>query len=93
MEKVKATARRSYESHKNLWKERGFVMSVIIGVVFLLIAFVINYFAGSFAQSSVSNPVTDIILDHTRVYDVTFIFIKGAVLFWVAVILFMITIR
>jgi hypothetical protein len=82
MERVKRAAQRSFENHKNLWKDRSFVLSVILGAVLLLSSFVINYFTGTFAERSISNSVTDIILDNTRVWDVTFIFIKGAVIFW-----------
>jgi hypothetical protein len=85
-------ARRSWESHRNLWKDRGFLLSVIIGLALLFLSFVINYFAGNFASRSISNPVTDVILDNTRVYDVTFIFINGAVIFW-AFIIFMLIVE
>lgn len=83
MERVKRVAHRSYESHKNLWKDRHFLLSVLLGVFMLLASFVINYFAGVFASDSVSSSVTDVILDNTRVWDVTFIFINGAFMFWV----------
>lgn len=82
MERVKRAARRSLDSHRNLWKDRSFVMSFILAWVLLLSAFVINYFAGVYASKSVSSSVTDLILDNTRVWDVTFIFINGAVIFW-----------
>lgn len=83
MEKIKRVARRSVESHRNLWKDRGFILSVIVGAAIFLMTLVINFFAGTFADRSISNSVTDIILDNTRVWDVTFIFINGAVIFWV----------
>jgi hypothetical protein len=82
MERVKRTVRKSFESHKNLWKDRGFVLSVIFGIILLSLAFVVNYFAQVFAARSMSNSVTDIILDNTRVWDVTFLFINGAIIFW-----------
>lgn len=90
MEKIKRVAKKSFDSHRNLWKSRGFVLSVIFGVVVLLLAFVVNYFAGVFASNSISNPVTDIILDNTRVYDITFIFINGAVIFWAFMLIMLI---
>lgn len=82
MERIKKAARRTFESHKNLWKDRNFVLSVVAGFILLFSAFVVNYFAGVFASNSVSSSVTDIILDNTRVWNVTFIFINGAVIFW-----------
>ena len=89
MEKVKKAARQSFENHKNLWKDKSFILSVILGVVLLLAAFGINYFAGVFASNSASSSVTDIILDNTRVWDVTFIFINGAVIFWAFMMIMM----
>jgi len=86
MEKVKKSLRASYESHKNLWKDKRFVLSVIVGSIFIIIAFIVNYFAGVFATNSISSSVTDIILDNTRVWDVTFIFVNGAVAFWVFIV-------
>jgi hypothetical protein len=82
MERVKRVVQQSFDSHRNLWGDRSFVLNVIFGVVLLLVAFVINYFAQIFALHSVSNPVTDIILDNTRVWDVTFVFVYGVFIFW-----------
>lgn len=82
MEKVKKVARRSFKSHRNLWKDKNFLLSVFIGTLVLFSAFVINYFAGVFATNSISSSVTDIILDNTRVWNVAFIFVNGAVIFW-----------
>jgi hypothetical protein len=82
MEKIKRTAKKSYDSHKNLWKDKGFIFSSVLGVVLLILTFGINYFAGVFASNSASSSVTDIILDNTRVWDVTFIFLNGAIIFW-----------
>ena len=90
MEKVKMAAHRSINIYRNLWKDKRFVLSVLIGAFALVLSFVVNYFAGVFAANSVSNPVTDIILDNTRVWDVTFIFINGAVIFWVFVASFLV---
>lgn len=86
MERVKGIARRSIESHQSLWKDRHFILSVIVGFVVLIAAFVINYFAGVFSNNSISNSVTDIILDNTRTWNVAFIFIQGAVIFWTFVL-------
>lgn len=82
MDRAKNAVKKSYRNHQQIWKNRQFVLSVIIGIIFLITGFVINYFAGVFATNSVSSSVTDIILDNTRVWDVTFIFVNGAVIFW-----------
>jgi hypothetical protein len=82
METVKKVAEQSLNSHKSLWRQKSFILPVIVGAALLLASFVINYFAGVFANNSVSNSVTDIILDNTRVWNVTFLFIDGAIIFW-----------
>jgi hypothetical protein len=90
MEKVKKVAEHSLRSHKSLWKDRNFILPVIVGVVLLLSSFIINYFAGVFANNSVSNSVTDIILDNTRVWNVAFLFIDGAIIFWIFILIMLI---
>jgi hypothetical protein len=89
MEKIRKIVERSLHSHKSLWKNKSFILSIAVGVVLLLSTFVINYFAGVFANNSISNSVTDIILDNTRVWDVTFFFIDGALIFWVFILVMM----
>ncbi|HAO65045.1 TPA: hypothetical protein DCQ44_03645 [Candidatus Taylorbacteria bacterium] len=79
---IKAGLKRAFNKNRVLWREPSFVLSVIIGIVSLCLAFVANYFAGSFASRSVSSSVTDIILDNTRVWNVTFLFIEGPLIFW-----------
>lgn len=43
---------------------------------------VINFYAGTYANESESNHVTDIVLSNTRVYDVNEIFILGMIVFF-----------
>ncbi|HEY4477149.1 MAG TPA: phosphatase PAP2-related protein [Candidatus Paceibacterota bacterium] len=42
---------------------------------------IFNFYAGSYATDSASNPVTDIVLNNIRTYDVDGIFIYGTMLF------------
>jgi hypothetical protein len=76
--------------HKIVWKSKDFLSSTILGIVFLLISFVANYFAGVYANYSQSNAVSDILLDHLPVYNVEFIFFEVFFLFLISVVLILI---
>lgn len=73
-------------NHENIWKDKDFLISFFLGLILLLVSFFINYFAGLYANSSQSNAVSDIILDHLPIYNVNFIFFEGFFLLWVFVI-------
>lgn len=68
------------EKHKNIWKNKEFKDSVLLGLILLVFSLVVNYFAGNYANGKESNPVTDIILDNIPTFDVGFIFIQGSLL-------------
>lgn len=65
--------------HRELWKNTAFVFSTSLGLVFLLISVFLNYRAGTYAFHSMSNGVSDLILDYLPVKDVHIIFIDGAI--------------
>jgi hypothetical protein len=48
---------------------------------------IINFYAGTYATESASNPVTDIVLSNTRVYDLDGFFVFGPVVMIVFVAL------
>jgi hypothetical protein len=54
----------------------------LISFFILGLALVANHYAGIYVTEKASNPVTDIILDNTRVYDVDAIFVYGPVFMW-----------
>lgn len=58
-------------------------LQIAESLVYLAIALVLNYFAGTFATDNAGNSVTDILLDHLPVLNVDFIFIEGALSFWI----------
>ncbi len=58
-------------------KDRRFLISLLIGLIYLGISLYINFIAGTYATEQVSNSVTDIVLSNTRVYDVDLYFIYG----------------
>lgn len=66
--------------NKNLY-DRSYNASAIMAAIYLFSAFVINYFAGSYATNNASNSVTDILLNILPVYNVTVIFVYGFVIF------------
>ncbi|MFA6273420.1 MAG: phosphatase PAP2-related protein [Candidatus Paceibacterota bacterium] len=67
-------------------RDREFLFSVGLGVAFLLVSFVINYFAGIYATERASGSVTDIILSNIPIFDVDEIFIYGPFVFWIFIV-------
>ena len=64
----------NYKNHIN----KEYLKEAAFAVALLLVSLVINYYAGLYASRIASNPVSDIILSNTRVYDVDFFFVYGA---------------
>ena len=73
--------KRILARHKAVWTQKGFVLSVLFGLLLLALSFGVNYVTGTYASLSASNSVTDILLDHLPVMDVDFIFIQGFAFF------------
>jgi hypothetical protein len=71
-------------------RDREFRNSTILAALFLGIALVCNFYAGSYATRQASNAVTDIILDNIPVFNVSFVFIYGTLLWWTCLILVLI---
>lgn len=69
-----------WKKHKNLWGQKSFCLSFGFGLVLALITFTANYFANLYAISHSDNTVSDIILDNLPAQDVTSIFLGGAVI-------------
>ena len=76
-EQLQERFRRIHQPHITSTK---YWLSLIVGLVFFVIALVFNFYAGKYATDSMSNSVTDIILSHTRIYDVDGIFIYGSII-------------
>ena len=60
----------------------AFLWPFIAAFSMLIVANIINYYAGTYATERASSPVTDIILSNTRVYDVDGLFVYGTLAFW-----------
>lgn len=70
-----------WQKHKAFWRQRSFVLSVLLGAVFLAASLFANYYANSYTAVHASNYVTDILLDNLPVVDVHLVFSEGAVIF------------
>ncbi len=78
------------EKYKSCFKDRRFLLSLIMGFLFLAASIVIAFFAILYATESASQPVTDIILNNIPVFDVDGLFIYGPVVFWLIIIAYLI---
>jgi len=70
---------------KVAFKDKNFLISLLIGFFYLGISLYINFVAGTYATEKVSNSVTDIILSNTRAYDVDLYFIYGPLVLFIFV--------
>ena len=68
-------------------KDAEFRNSTLLAIVFFLASLVCNFYAGSYATREAGNSVSDLILDHLPVYNITYIFIYGTVFFWTILVL------
>jgi len=64
------------------WTNRKFLSSLFWSSLFLVLSLIFQFYAGTYATEQASNPVTDIVLSNTRVYNVGFVFVYGALTFW-----------
>lgn len=73
--------------HKSCWSQKSFLFSALLAFLFLASSLVVNYAAGNYATEKASKGVTDIILDNLPIMDVGGIYIYGAVLFGLFIII------
>lgn len=73
------------KEYKACFTNRRFIVSILSSLVFLGVAFVLNYYASVYATDSASNYVNDIILSNIRVFDVDQIFVFGPFVFWAVI--------
>lgn len=72
--------------YKAYFTDKKFLLSFLSGLTLLVISLVVQFFVSGYATRSVSEPVTDIILSNTRVYEVGWIFVWGIILFFCIII-------
>jgi hypothetical protein len=68
-----------------------FVASFILSVVLLSMSLVVNFYAGEYATRYESNSVTDLILSHTRSYDLDGVFVYGSLVLVLCIVLACVT--
>ena len=76
-----------HNKYKYHFSDKYFASSVVVAIIFLLLSFVANFYAGTYATKWAGNSVQDIILSNIPVYDVDLIFLYGPVLLWIFVII------
>ena len=73
------------------FKNQKFLIAVGLGLLWLGLGLVANFYAGMYATESASNAVTDMILDNIPVFDVDIFFVYGPVLLWCFIAWFCLT--
>jgi hypothetical protein len=78
--------------NKKYFLNRDFVFSSIIGLIFVSFGLITNYCSGIYATEKQSNPVTDIILSNTPIFNLVGVFVYG-ILILIAFVGFLIIIK
>jgi membrane-associated phospholipid phosphatase len=68
------------QSYKTYFTDKNFLIAFFSALALLGTSLVVQYYTSGYVTRSASEPVTDIILSNTRVWDVGSIFVWGAVL-------------
>lgn len=66
---------------QNFWhhlRQPAYLYRLLGASIFLGFSVWLNFMAGEYAYTHMSNGVSDLFLDHMAVYDVSFLFIEGA---------------
>lgn len=85
MTSTSISAKQFREKYAVHIKDRQFVYSLVLSLVFLVGAMTLNFLAGTYAAERASNSVSDIILSNIPVFNVDNIFVYGPIIFWVIV--------
>jgi len=67
--------------YQELWHEKSYVFSIIIGILFLVASLGVNTTALRFAERDVGSATTDILLDNLPVINTDIVFSEGAMIF------------
>jgi hypothetical protein len=70
---------KAYLTH---FRDKRFLISCVLGLTFLVLAIVTNYYASVYATDHASGAVNDLILNNIPVFDVDGIFVYGPFIFW-----------
>ena len=64
------------QAYKNYFTDRNYLISFFSAFALLAVSLVTQFFINGYVTRSISEPVTDIILSNTRVYDVGSVFVQ-----------------
>ena len=67
------------QSYKEHFTNKSYLFSFFIGLVLIIIALLVQFWASTYATRNASSSVADIVLSNTRVYDIGGIFVYGSV--------------
>jgi hypothetical protein len=65
------------------FSNKRFIISILVGIVFIIAAYILNYYTSMFATGHAGNQVTDLILSNIPTFDVDQIFIYGPLIMWI----------
>ena len=71
------------QAYKTFFKNYSLILSTLLALLFLMLSLFVNSRAGKYADEKGLNPVTDIVLSNTRVYNVEDFFVYGMIAFFV----------
>ena len=71
-----------FKKHVIYFNNRQFLIPFFVSLGMIIVANVINFYAGTYATVHASGSVTDIILNNIRAYDVDGVFLYGTLIFW-----------
>lgn len=70
------------KKHIMYFNNKKFLVPFFVAMGMLVVANIINFYAGTYATVHESNAVTDLVLNNIRVYDVDWYFVYGTFIFW-----------
>ena len=73
------------QKNKFYFGQKGFLWACAVSLAFLVLALVLNFYAGMYATEKTSNSVSDIILSNTPVFNMDGIFTFGPLVLWLFV--------
>ncbi|MDD5152484.1 MAG: phosphatase PAP2-related protein [Candidatus Pacebacteria bacterium] len=74
-----------FQKNKFYFTQKSFLLACATSVAFLALSMFVNFYAGMYATEIASNPVTDIVLSNTPVFNVDGIFTYGPLILWLFV--------
>lgn len=72
-----------FARNKSYLKNKEFLWTSFWAILLLIVSLVVNFYAGYYATTRKSSPVTDIILSNIRVFDLDVVFVCGTVIFFI----------